>query len=368
MRRARLIPLAALVLLIAAPSAAQAAEVTVNFVRDGGSKTVSLESLSGSFDVNAKYSLVGASGNTTTTQIQGISLRALLDAVGADPTYSRLTIARPSGDPVRVTRAQVEASGLGPVVYADGGLSTFVRPSYFSGDRNAGDVISGSPLVITQVDDSDFALKAKASKLKPKTRESVAFSATATGAAGQKLTYTWNFNDGTTATGAEVTHRFKKDGYYRVLVSVRGAGEPASSSTVLKINVGKLAKSDKQREGGGTNDAAGAPVSGQANGSSGSGDAAGTADSATPKQSKKKSEPQQPAENGETVTGELLTAAAQPQQQSSLAGRSGQQTAKSAGSGGIPSDAAGAAAALALLGLGVALEMGWFGRVGRRAV
>lgn len=368
MRRARLIPLAALVLVLAAPSAAQAADVTVNFARGGGSQTVSLESLSGSFDVNAKYALVGPSGKTTTTQIQGISLRALLDAVDADPTYSRVTIARPSGDPVRVTRAQIESSGLGPVLYDDGGRATFVRPSYFSSDENAGDVFSGSPLVVTQIDDSDFALKAKASKTSPKTRESVAFSATATGAAGQRLTYNWSFNDGTTATGAKVGHSFKKPGYYRVLVTVRGEGESASSASVLKIQVGKAVKSDKQREGGGTNNSAGAPVSGRADGSSGSGDSAGSADAtrSQAQRSKRKSRPQQSSATTQTVTGELLSNAAPSQQQNVLAARSGQQNADNGASGGIPSEAAGAAVALALLGLGVALEMGWPGKLVRR--
>ncbi|MBJ7459009.1 MAG: PKD domain-containing protein [Thermoleophilaceae bacterium] len=367
MRRPRLIPLAALVLLLAAPSAAQAADVTVNFARGGGSKTVSLDSLSGSFDVNAKYALVGPSGKTTTTQIQGISLRALLDAVDADPTYSRVTIARPSGDPVRVTRAQIEGSGIGPVFYDDGGRATFVRPSYFSSDENAGDVISGSPLVVTQVDDSDFALKAKASKTNPKTSESVAFSATATGAAGQRLTYKWNFNDGSTATGAKVSHNFKKRGYYRVLVTVRGEGESASSASVLKIQVGKAVKSDKQREGGGNNNSAGAPVSGRADGTSGSGDSAGSADAARSqtRRAKKQSRPQQSPEAAQTVTGELLTSIAQPPQQNALAARSGQQNAENGSSGGIPSEAAGAAGALALLGLGVALEMGWPARFSR---
>lgn len=352
---------------------ASAASVTVNFPRDGGSKTVDLGSLGGSFDVNHDYTLVGASGQTTTKQISGISLRALLEAVGADPTYSAVTLARPGGGVVRISRTQIEAGGVVPVIYADGGLATFVRPSYSATDQNALDVISAPTLTISQVDGTDYDLKAKVSKSSAKIGESLKFTASATGAAGQKLIFTWNFNDGSTADGDIATHRFKKRGYYRVLVTVRGEGESASVSTVLRVQVGRAVKSKKQREGGGTNDAAGAPVSGQADGGNGSGQTAAPATHAARRQHskpahKRRSKQEQPSGAGlERVTGELLTAPEQKPATSSLAARSGQQVKPAQNqSNGIPPAAASALAALGLLAFGAALEMGAAGRLRHR--
>ncbi len=346
-------------------SSASAADVTVVYPRDGGSKTVSIGSLASSFDVNQEYPLVSANGQTSTKPIKGISLRTLLDVAGADPTYSAVKISRASGGPLRISRKQIEAGGLTPVVYESAGLATFLRPSYFVGDSNAQDLVSASPLVIEQVDDVEYNLKASVSKTKAKVGEALKFTASATGAAGQKLTYTWNFDDGTNGSGANPSHRFRKRGYYRVLVSVRGEGEEKSGFTVLKIQVGPARKSDKQREGGGNNDAAGAPVSGQADGTSGEGETAGTQE-AQPKAKKRKNSDQPSPDSLESVTGELLSSERQVLSPSDLAARSGQKAENVKATAGVPTEAAGAAVALGLLGLGAALELGAAGRLRRR--
>lgn len=371
MRRAGLSVLAAAVLL-ALPAAANAADVTVNFARGGGSKTLSLSSLTSNFDVSAQFKLVGASGQTTTKQINGISLRALLDSAGADPTYSAVEIARPGGGKVVVSRVQIEQGELPPVVYEDAGRTTFLRPWSGSGDQNVRDVVSASPLVISQVDGLNYGLKAKASTSKTKAGQRVSFSATASGAAGQKLEYTWVFADGTTATGAAVKHRFKKRGYYRVLVSVRGAGEAGSSSVVVPIQVGKPAKSDAKRTGAGTNDSAGAPVSGQADGGSGDGRSAGSSDAGRARPSTRRAPRRSTAGQAsaeQTVTGELLTGAkVQTATPSALAARTGRAGKAQQSSGGVPGEAVGITVALGLLGLGAALEFGAAGRLRRRPV
>ncbi len=362
--RNAVVVIGAVALIGGSASSASAADVTVVFPRGGGSKTVSVGSLKSRFDINQEYALVSASGQIKSTPITGISLRSLLEATGADPTYSAVTIARPGGV-VRISRAQIEAGGLTPVIYEEGGLATFVRPSYSARDANAQDVISASPLVITQVDDANYGLKATVTKNKAKAGQALKFAASASGAAGQKLSYSWNFNDGTTGTGATLTHRFKKRGYYRVLVTVRGEGETKTQSIVLKVQVGPARKSDKKREGGGNNDAAGAPVSGQAEGTGGNGDTAGS-QAAQPKGKKrKKSDPPQP-DSLQSVTGELLSSEQQIQPQSDLAARSGQKLENVKGTGGVPTEAAGAAVALGLLGLGAALELGAAGRLRRR--
>lgn len=368
MQRAGLTAVLAVAATLMVAPTASAADVTVNFARDGGSKTVSLGALAPAFDVNGEYRLVSASGQTTTRQINGISLRALLDAVDADPTFSAVTITRPGGGVVRISRTQIEAGGQVPVIYAEGGLATFVRPAYATTDRNADDVVSAATLTISQVDGTDYNLKAKAAKSTLKVGERVKFTASAVGAAGQKLVYTWNFNDGTSGRGESVTHQFKKRGYYRVLVSVRGEGETASVSTVVRIQVGKAVKSKKKREGGGTNDAAGAPVSGRADGSSGSGAVAGPPSTPKPKKPKRPKPPQQQPEQLEPVVGELLDDKQNPQQPNDLAARSGQQVKPVGAGNGIPTEVAGGAVALGLLAFGAALEFGLAGRLRRRTL
>ncbi|MBJ7355015.1 MAG: PKD domain-containing protein [Thermoleophilaceae bacterium] len=367
MRRA-LLGVAVLASFIVLPSVASAADVTVVLPRGGGEKTVSLDSLSAQFDVYSQYALVGSSGKTTSKQIRGISLRALLDAVGADPTYSAVEIGGTGGSSVRISHTQIEADGATPpVVYSDGGVATFVRPSYGAADKNAGDVVSGQPLVLTQVDGTDYGLKAKASKSKASVGESIKFTASAIGAAGQELVYSWVFNDGSTGTGANVSHRFKKRGYYRVLVAVKGAGETTSTSMVLKIQVGKASASKQERSGAGTNDNAAAPVSGQADGASGSGDSAGSqeGDAAKSAKTRTKQDSTSPPALAE-VTGQLVSATAATPQQSGLAARSGQPNPTQEGGPVIPKEALGGLGALGLLGFGAFLELGGAAGLRRR--
>jgi chitodextrinase len=53
---------------------------------------------------------------------------------------------------------------------------------------------------------------------------------------GEKLTYSWVFGDGATATGAAVTHTYASYGYYVVTVTASGAqGRRASATTTLNI-------------------------------------------------------------------------------------------------------------------------------------
>jgi PKD repeat protein len=362
-RRLTVAAIASLVMLAIGASTASAADVTVVNARDGQSKTVALGSIGASFDIDANYALVSADGQTRTQTIHGISLRSLLAAVDADPTYGAIDVVRPSGGTVRITRAQIEASGAVPVVYDDGGAATFLRPNYGPTDPNSADIVSSPNLVLRQVDVAPYKVTAKVSKQKAEPGESVHFSASATGGgAGQQLGYTWTFRDGTTATGPTADHRFKKRGTYSVLVTVKGEGESSSSPAVVNVVVGKPVASKKKRPGGGTNDAAAAPLSGQADGSSGDGAEAGSAEK--PPKRKKRAGDADPQLT--TVTGELLSSTTGPSTTSSLAARSGNGAAAPEQAAGIPEEALGGAALIALLGFGGALELGAFSGLRRR--
>lgn len=344
---------------LAATSAA-AAEVRIKNARSGELKTVQFDIANA--DVEADYLIRGAAGEQS-QRIKGISLARLIELANADPVYSAIDVDRIGGGAVRVSKYSILGQGLVPVVYQDGPNLVFVRPSSSSTDLNAADVISsGSGLDLTQQDLGALDVNAKVSKKKVKAGALVKFTASASGGgAGDQFEFKWNFNDGKTADGDSVSHRFKERGTYKVVVNARIVGSDRSDPAVVVVQVGEPTKSDKKRSGGGTNDSAGAPASGVADGDSGDGDTASSG------QSKKKRSRQQPEQQRVTETalpvveGELLaaTAAAQPVDQSSLAARSGQQTAESASSGfGLPREAWAVLGTVALIGAGMLFEFG----------
>lgn len=360
-----------LVFLIAAAalgvgaSTASAADVNVQFARDSGQATVSLSSLESQFDVDQAYEIRSTSGSTQSEQVRGITIAALLNAVKAELGYGGVEIERPEGGTVFISKAQIDAGSPSPVVYESAGQVRFLRPSYGPSDANAADLVStGGTLVIRQTERPRIQVDAKSSKSKAKVRESVKFSATVTGAgAGEDYTVTWLFDDGTKATGLEVSHRFKKRGSYKVIATVETTGSnPVNHSDVAPVQIGKAVKSKKNRSGGGNNDASGAPDSGASDGNSGSGDSAATdSGDAKPKRKKKTAETQ-PSQALPQITGQLLDPiVVTPQEQTSeLAARSGQQVEQAKPGGGIPSEALGGAGALGLLALGFMLELGTF--------
>lgn len=195
------------------------------------------------------------------------------------------------------------------MIYLDGSTLRFLRPSYSSGDANSADQIGGGSLVLTQTDSSRLQVAARASKVKLRARKLVTFTATAKGAAaGEKFIFEWNFDDGTKATGPSATHRFSKRGRYDVLVTVRTAGSSRSDPDVVSVQVGEPVASNRNRSGGGTNDAAGAPDSGAADGTSGEGSNAVTeAIAKRPAAKRIKQKPAQP-DALPTVTGQLFSA------------------------------------------------------------
>lgn len=67
-------------------------------------------------------------------------------------------------------------------------------------------------------------------------KKDIAFSANATDPAGLTLSYTWDFGDGTTAPGKDVTHQYKTSGAYTVKVTVSNtANLSVSTSQIVTI-------------------------------------------------------------------------------------------------------------------------------------
>jgi len=375
---------ALVVCLFAAEARADVAQVTV--VSPGGAEqTLALDAMAGGEDVAGRpYVLRSASGETTQT-VTGFSLAKLIEAAGADPYgFSYLEVQRPAGGTVLLSREQTLGSGGfadgPPVVYATAAGTGFLRPSSGSGDLNSTDTFE-APQGVSIVLRKGMALqvKAEASTVRTAPGKKVDFSAIVERAgSGEQLTFSWNFDDGHSGSGAEATHSFAKRGSYDVVVGVTSSGDEAGASDVITIQVGEpLAGPD--RKGGGTNRSAGAPDHGAAEGPSNGGEgswgiganpagnpstppatnpAKPTPDVCNPQgdkcQVERRAEPE-----GEEVSGELLTSsvtpAPEPEQQRAAA-RTGSLDGGGEGGLGISGTAAGVLGTIGLLGLGALLE------------
>lgn len=359
----------------AAAAGVDAAQVTV--VSPGGTaRTLALEALAGSEDVvDRAYALRSAEGESS-QNVTGFSLAALLEAAGADPYgFSYLEVQRPAGGAVLLGRDQaLDESAFAdgpPVIHATAAGTGFLRPSAGPEDLNAADCFE-APQGISLVLRKGKPLRVKATASTPWTRPGrpVRFSAVVQrSGAGEELTYSWYFDDGHSAEGAEVSHGFAKRGSYDVVVGVTSSGDETGTSAVVTVQVGApLAGPD--RKGGGRNRDAAAPDHGAAagpwSGAGTGGDAGGTAGSAIapPAASTTQSRPQKdrgdrpPLNSGTRVSGELLSAtedALRPRPARQAAARRGHLEGEGSG-GGIPTAAWGLLATLGLLGAGALIE------------
>ena len=111
-------------------------------------------------------------------------------------------------------------------------------------------------------------MRATASTRRTRPGKAVDFSAVVERAgSGEQLEYSWYFDDGSSATGAEASHSFTKRGSYDVVVGVTSEGNETGASAVVTVQVG-APLGGPDRRGGGRNDDAGAPDHGAADGPS----------------------------------------------------------------------------------------------------
>ncbi|HEX5608580.1 MAG TPA: PKD domain-containing protein [Solirubrobacterales bacterium] len=361
---------------------ADVAQVTV--VSPGGAQqTLALGALAGSEDVVARaYELRSAAGASTQT-LTGFSLAALLAAAGADPYgFSYLEVQRPAGGAVLLGRDQALDAGAfadgPPLVYATAAGTGFLRPSAGAGDLNADDSFEapqGISVVLRK--GSRLQVRAQASTRRTEPGEPVEFSAVVERAgSGERLSYSWYFDDGHSAASPEARHAFAKPGSYDVVLGVTGGGDDAGASAVVTIQVG-AAPAGPDRKGGGRNETAGAPDHGSAAGpptEAGSGGGSvppmpapaptPASPPATPAPQPQRNDPPAPAPEpeGQRVTGRLVNASATPAPAPKpAAARRGQLDDDSGG--GIPDAAWGILATLGLLGTGALAEAGGLARL-----
>jgi PKD domain len=357
---------------------ADAAQVTV--ISPGGTQqTLSLEALAGREDVLERtYSLRGGAGETTQT-VSGFSLAALLYAAGADPFgFSYLEVLRPTGGSVLLSSHQaLDAGGFEdgpPVVYATATGTAFLRPSSGADDLNASDSFAlPQGVTISLRKGSPLQVQAEASTLQTRPGKPVEFTAEAEGAgAGETLTYSWYFDDGSSATGPAASHSFARRGSYDVLVGVTTPGDSTGASAVVTIQVGPPLEGP-DRKGGGTRSDRGAPDHGAATGTEGApsgpvpggapvGGAPGAPTPAPePAPSTQRAKPAadpEPAPVGEQISGRLLdtTVPPEPKPKAQPGARTGKLDGEDGGGLSLPGTALGLVITAGLLGAGALTE------------
>ncbi|MFJ6573460.1 ThuA domain-containing protein [Streptomyces sp. NPDC091292] len=107
--------------------------------------------------------------------------------------------------------------------------------SWFGGDEH-----SALYRIDNVTDGHAPTVEAKANKTSGQSPLKVSFTSTGADADGDPITYAWDFGDGTTATGANATHTYRKNGTYTAKVTVDdGTGRTGTAS--VRVVVGNTA-------------------------------------------------------------------------------------------------------------------------------
>ena len=366
--------------LFAAPGTeaawADAAQVTVT-PPGGRAQTLSLAALAGGEDVVERGYVLRSNGGESSTVLTGFSPAAILDAAGADPYgFSYLEVQCPAGGSVLLSRHQALDPGAfadgPPVLYTTPAGTGFLRPSSGPGDLNATDSFvapQGIALVLRR--DSSLLVRIESSTVRTRPGQPVDFDAIVERAgSGERLSYSWYFDDGHSASGSRARHSFAKRGSYDVVVGVTTPGDRAGASAVVTIQVG-APLSGPDREGGGRNRDAAAPDHGAATGTRGAvppGPGSGRGIGPVPPDTRpaaalsvrrdRTDTPLHKAEwesAGEPIVGELVSAVVPVDEEKLVAARRGQLENEGEGAG-LPGAALGLLVTAGLLGAGALAE------------
>ena len=345
-----------------------AIDVTVNRP-DGTSESILASEVAP--DIDGPYTLREASGATSQVDVvDGVSIRKLLEATESEFFYVSVEFPGPNGRPIKLTRDQIDAAvPRPPALYSDDtGATWFIRSPTSSTDANARDhfEITSAAIAIDQADDG-LEVKVKASKTRIEAGDSVDFTATASPKGDYRYNWTFEPGVGKKDAGRTPSHTFKEEGTYRVAVGVYvGPDGESDGGGGIKIQVGDPKDSDKDREGGGDNTAAGAPSSGTTTGSSGVGSVYDGSSTYTPVPSTPPPPAPEPTTpdittSGTPVEGNLLADVSEPPPSNILesarrAARDGNPQDDNDGDVGVSEAAVSIFAALALLGLGAGIE------------
>lgn len=352
----------------------------------GSQKTISTDDVQPDIGTGAPqpFRIAKPGGGTQRVEVSnGVSLQKLLSETGTNFNFATITMLRPDGSVLSLTKDQVKDPRNQQVFYTDPqGVSHFIGPRQSNGTVLAKDYFEVSGTVaLTQQPESKLNVTISPSRKKIDLGGSVTFKASVTGSEpGESVSYTWGIKGRKqTVAGSSFTQKFpKKDDVYGFLVAVRVDGSETSVTAVAKITVGDPEKADEEQTGGGEGDTG--SDGGTTDGSVGGGGSSTYTPSYTPSYTPAPSLPPEPtptptpeppdiATSGTPVEGNLLADVSDPPpsnilESAAAAARQGKQKDDGAEDGdvGVSEAAVSIFAALALLGLGAGIET----RQGRR--
>jgi hypothetical protein len=176
---------------------------------------------------------------------RGVSIRGLLQLAGFNPGAVRFVqVVGDGGKVLTVLTTELDSA----LVSDDGANTTFTRQAR-SGQGAADTVVSApsTPIEMTVDGGSLLSVRASGSPTAVKVGQSITFTSSVRFAPpGAQLSYVWDFGDGTSGAGAQVTHRYTVSGDLQAQIKVQGAnGTTAQCATVC----GGVASVDVQVQG-----------------------------------------------------------------------------------------------------------------------
>jgi hypothetical protein len=244
--------------IAAAPAAAPPA--TGILVRvPGGERHLAPEDVAAAADRPAGTYLLRATGTAAEpiAHPPALSVRKLVTLAGASPdALSFVTIERPSGSLAMLGRGDLTDPAPfpdgPPIVWMDAGGARYLRPLRGPADVNGADNvdITGGDLEVRVHTGPLLVVRATADRREVRARTTVQFAARIVSGAGQGLSYSWRFGDGASASGQAVAHAFAAAGVYEAVVTVDGADDSGGASAPLRIRVGAPPKAAGDTGGG----------------------------------------------------------------------------------------------------------------------
>jgi len=200
--------------------------------------------------LDATYVLRSSTNHENQTVARGTSVAKLLQEGGIAPTAGFLRLTRSDGSWARLTADDLKdpppfQNGLKPVLFLDGDRVRYFRPVRDDSDVNADDYITttdpGQPLEMWLQTGNILSVQASASTNAAGAGTPVTYTAgpISGGGDGEQFTVTWKFDDGSTATGASVTHAFSTQGSYGAIATVQGDQGSGGASNQVIVRVGQ---------------------------------------------------------------------------------------------------------------------------------
>jgi hypothetical protein len=194
-----------------------------------------------------------------------VSVSELLTLAGVNPaSVDHVEIERLNGGWSMLDHADLVdpagsfENGLRPIFWINGAETQYLRPLRSATDANGNDQIvasAGAALDLYLYSGPLLTVVAHATPTRVAVGQAVTFTASVSNPAARAgaLAYTWDFQDGSTATGASVRHHFSVAGTWYPVVTVLAAGnDSGGTSQPVAVTIGSVPTGGRAARPGGT--------------------------------------------------------------------------------------------------------------------